>query len=280
MAQNKIGEGGRNNALFHYGVYAKSKWPENWKSKLVVFNETAMQSPLTDVEVDIIKKQHDKKDWGYKCNDQPMCSLCDKKLCKSRKFGIGQEPVFPSLTDLQVINLEEPYYYLNVDGDRLYLDSAKHLTNQSLFQEECVKQLRNNPVTLKTNEWKKLTNILLRNAEITEPAEGTSTKDILKNYLEDYCVNRIQKDDFEDLKNGGTYTKEGFHHFVFDNFFHNYLSRKHWKVPYQRTSQMLKDDLNCTTKRVGKYKLSVFVVARFDKKEETYKPKTFKKDNY
>ena len=28
MAQNKIGEGGRNNALFHYGVYAKSKWPE------------------------------------------------------------------------------------------------------------------------------------------------------------------------------------------------------------------------------------------------------------
>ena len=280
MAQNKIGEGGRNNALFHYGVYAKSKWPENWKSKLVVFNETAMQSPLTDAEVDIIKKQHDKKDWGYKCNDQPMCSLCDKKLCKSRKFGIGQEIIFPSLTDLQVVNLEEPYYYMNVDGDRLYLDSAKHLTNQSLFQEECVKQLRNNPITLKTSEWKKLTNILLRNAEITEPAEGTSTKDILKNYLEDYCVNRIQKDDFEDLKNGGTYTKEGFHHFVFDNFFHNYLSRKHWKVPYQRTSQMLKDDLNCTTKRVGKYKLSVFVVARFDKKEETYKPKTFKKENY
>ena len=35
MAQNKIGEGGRNNALFHYGVYAKSKWPENWKTKIM-----------------------------------------------------------------------------------------------------------------------------------------------------------------------------------------------------------------------------------------------------
>jgi len=43
---------------------------------------------------------------------------------------------------------------------------------------------------------------------------------------------------------------------------------------------MLKDDLNCTTKRVGKSKISVFVVTRFDKKTETYKPKTFKKDNY
>ena len=209
-----------------------------------------------------------------------MCSLCDKKLCKKRKFGIGQEPVFPSLTDLQVVNLEEPYYYMNVDGDRLYLDSAKHLANQVLFQEECIKQLRINPPTVKTGDWKKITTALLTGAEITEPAEGTSTKDILNNYLEDYCVNRIQKDDYEDLRNGGTYTKDGFHHFVFDNFFNNYLSRKHWRVPYQRTSQMLKDDLNCTTKRVGKTKLSVFVVARFDKKTETYKPKTFKKENY
>ena len=46
MAQNKVGEGGRNNALFHYGVYAKNKWPDNWKSKVVVFNETAMEEPL------------------------------------------------------------------------------------------------------------------------------------------------------------------------------------------------------------------------------------------
>ena len=280
MVQNKVSEGGRNNALFHYGVYAKSKWPENWKTKLILFNESAMAQPLSDIEVNIITKQHEKKDWGYKCNDQPMCSLCDKKLCKTRKFGIGQEITFPNLTDLQVVALEEPYYYMNVDGDRLYLDSAKHLTNQSLFQEECVKQLRFNPPTLKTNDWKKLTNILLENAEVTEPAEGPGTKDILRNYLEAYCVNRIQKDDYEDLKNGGTYTKEGYHHFVFDNFFHNYLSRKHWKVPYQRTSQMLKDNLNCTTKRVGKHKLSVFVVSRFDKKPETYTPKPFKKDNY
>jgi len=43
---------------------------------------------------------------------------------------------------------------------------------------------------------------------------------------------------------------------------------------------MLKDNLNCTTKRVGRHKLSVFVVARFDKKTETYKPKTFKQENY
>ena len=30
---------------------------------------------LSESEVEIIKRQHDKKDWGYKCNDTPMCNL-------------------------------------------------------------------------------------------------------------------------------------------------------------------------------------------------------------
>ncbi len=279
LTQDKL-EDGRDRVIYQYIIYAKMKWPENWQDKIFEFNYKHFRTPLDQKIITAKIKNNEKNDFHYKCSEEPMCNVCDKKLCKKRKFGIGKEPIFPGLTDLQVVNLEEPYYYMNVDGDRLYLDSAKHLANQALFQEECIKQLRINPPTLKTGDWKKITTMLLNGAEITEPAEGTSTKDILNNYLEDYCVNRIQKDDYEDLRNGGTYTKDGFHHFVFDNFFNNYLSRKHWRVPYQRTSQMLKDDLNCTTKRVGKSKISVFVVSRFDKKTETYKPKTFKKENY
>ena len=61
-----------------------------------------------------------------------------------------------------------------------YLDSAKHLANQVLFQEECIKQLRLNPPTVLRQVIGKKLQTLLTNAEITEPAEGTSTKDILK----------------------------------------------------------------------------------------------------
>ena len=38
MAQNKIGEGGRNNALFHYGVYAKQNGQRIGRSKVTVVN--------------------------------------------------------------------------------------------------------------------------------------------------------------------------------------------------------------------------------------------------
>jgi hypothetical protein len=278
MSENKIGEGGRNNALFHYGVYAKQKWPDGWKSKLIVFNENVMEKPLSDSEVDIVVKQHDKKDWGYKCNDQPMCSLCDKTLCRSRKFGIGQEVLFPNLTDLQVIDLEDPYYYLNVDGERLKLESVKHLRQQSLFQEACMVQLKNRPPTLKEKDWVHITNILLNNAEVTEPAEGLRTEDQLHNHLQEYCLNRTQLDSKEDLPRGGTWTNNGYHHFVFDKFYHNHLMRKRWDLGYSRTAEMLREKCGCTDKRIGKNKLSVYVVEEFEKKTEEYKQKILKEE--
>lgn len=278
LAMNKVNEGGRNNALFHYGVYAKQKWPDGWKSKLVVFNENSMEKPLSDSEVDIIKNQHEKKDWGYKCNDQPMCSLCDKALCRKRKFGIGQSITFPNLTDLQIIDLEDPYYYLNVDGERLKLDSVKHLRQQSLFQEACMVQLKTRPPTQKEKDWVLTTNLLLQNAEITEPAEGLRTEDQLQNHLEEFCLNRLSSSDKSDLPKGGVWTNNGYHHFVYDRFYHQFLMRRRWDLGYSRTAQLLKEKCGCENKRIGKEKLSVFVVKKFDKKNEEYKQKKLKED--
>ena len=278
LSINKIGEGGRNNALFHYGVYAKQKWPAEWKSKLILFNATSMEQPLSDSEVQIIVNQHDKKERGYKCNDQPMCSVCDKTLCRKRKFGIGQEILFPGLTDLQVIDLEDPYYYLNVDGERLYLENVKYLRQQSLFQEACMKQLRFRPPTLKEKDWVVITNSLLNNAEVTEPAEGLRTEDQLQNHLEEFCLNRQVSTDKNDLKKGGVWTSDGNHHFVFDRFYHQFLMRRRWDVGYSRTAQMLKEKCNCDSKRIGKEKLSVFIVKEFDKKKDDYNKKTLKEE--
>ena len=279
LAMNKIGEGGRNNALFHYGVYAKQKWPGEWKSKLILFNATAMERPLSDSEVQIVVTQHDKKEWGYKCKDEPMCSMCDKTLCRTRKYGIGQEILFPGLTDLQVIDLEDPYYYLNVDGERLYLENVKYLRQQSLFQEACMKQLRNRPITLKEKDWVQITNLLLENAEVTEPAEGLRTEDQLQNHLEEFCLNRQVSTDKNDLKKGGVWTSDGYHHFVFDRFYHQFLMRRRWDLGYSRTAQLLKEKCECENKRIGKEKLSVFVVKEFDKKTDEYKQKKLKEED-
>ncbi len=278
MAINKIPEnGGRNNAMFHFGVYAKKKWPAEWKTKLTMFNADATTVPLTENELDIVKRQHEKKDWGYKCNDVPMCNLCDKKLCRSRKYGIGEEIVFPSLTDLQKIKLEKPYYYLNVDGERLHLENVKFLKQQSLFQEACMEQLDFKPPTVKPKDWDMIINPLMKNHEPVEAPEGVTTADQLTNHLEEFCLNRHIGSDVTDLKKGGVWTNGGYHHFVFSMFYSKFLVRQRWDINYQRTAQMLKDHCSCDDKkRVGKERISVFTVKQFDKKKEDYIQKELK----
>ena len=54
-------------------------------------------------------------------------------------------------------------------------------------------QLKFRPPTLKEKDWVVVTNQLLNNAEITEPAEGLRTEDQLQKHLEEYCLNRVSK---------------------------------------------------------------------------------------
>ena len=69
-----------------------------------------MDPPLKASEVTIIQKQvgANKADgtmkYIYKCNDQPIVSVCQKGICKSRKFGIGtsskDHPIYSNLRAL------------------------------------------------------------------------------------------------------------------------------------------------------------------------------------
>ena len=52
-----------------------------------------------------------------------------------------------------------------MDGERLKLESVKHLRQQSLFQE-VQGAIKNRPPTLKEKDWVHITNILLNNAEV------------------------------------------------------------------------------------------------------------------
>ena len=277
LTQNKLNDG-RDRVMYQYVIYAKKKWPGNWQDKLFEFNYKYFSVPL-DQKIILGKiKNNEKNDFHYKCNEEPMCNVCDKKLCKSRKYGIGEEVLFPNLTDLQVIDLEDPYYYMNVDGQRLKLESVKHLRQQSLFQESCMVQLKFRPPTLKEKDWVVVTNQLLNGAEITEPAEGLRTEDQLQNHLQEYCLNRVSVDSKDDLPRGGTWTNNGYHHFVFDKFYHSHLMRRRWDLGYSRTAEMLREKCGCEDKRIGKNKLSVYVVKEFEVKDNEYKQKKLKEE--
>jgi hypothetical protein len=141
-----------------------------------------------------------------------------------------------------------------------------------------MEQLDFKPPTVKPKDWDMIINPLMKNHEPIDPPEGVTTQDQLQNHLEEFCLDRHIGSDIKDLKRGGVLTKDGYHHFIFDKFYNQFLIRKRWDVQYSRTAQMLKETCNCDDKRIGKERISVFVVKQFDKKTDEYTQKVLKEE--
>jgi len=281
LTQNKLTDG-RDRVIYQYIQYAKRKWPEDWQNRINQFNYKYFQNPLDDKTIQDKIKFHSKKELGFKCNEEPMCNHCDKKLCRSRKFGIGGESIFPELSDLQKVELDEPYYWVNVDGERVKLDNIDCLMDQRLFRRTVTKQINKKPSRIKPNEFDKYVDLLLAGVEIVKAPQGSSILDQLQDHLEEFCTNRTAKSTTkEDILRGNVWTHEGKHYFIFSKFFHGYLQRKKWGEKAQPTQQMLKEHCDCKDDRliIGKKRPSVMIIDAFERPENNYTQKKLKEDD-
>ena len=272
-------EDGRDRVLFQYMVYAKKKWPEEWRNKLSTFNHKYFATPLTD---DIIeRKKKDNKDYGFKCTEEPMCNHCDKQLCKTRKFGIGTQLLFPQLSDLQIVKLDPPIYRLNVDGERVELKSEQ-LQEQRLFVRACMDQIHKYPPKLKPKDYDIMVTALMANPELVEAPAGASKLEQLSQHLENYCTSRTAEGATkEDMESGNVWNKGGYHHFIFGEFFHKFLHRHKWSEKYDVTNFLLTEHCNCEVARmtIGKKKISVIKLKEFEKEDMKIKERVFKQED-
>ena len=86
-------EGTRNNGLFNIGVYLRKFDPTNWETLLEKYNQKYMSPPLGHKEVSVVVSQLNKKDYNYKCKDQPIVSYCNSIICKLRTVSYTHLPL-------------------------------------------------------------------------------------------------------------------------------------------------------------------------------------------
>jgi hypothetical protein len=279
LTREKLNDG-RDRILFQYRVYAKKKWPEEWRNKLNYFNHKYFNPPYPDDTIEKFKK--DNKEYGYKCHEDPMCDHCDKKLCGTRKFGVGRQKIFPQLSGLQKINLEEPYYFINVDGDRIKLDNVDYLLQQRLFKRAIAKQINKRVPDLTKKEFGEFMDPLMETMEIIEPPAGSSKIEQLTDNLEEWCTDRTAEGSVkEDMIFGNVWNFENHHHFIYTHFFHKFLLRRKWPAKQEETLTWLVLHCNCEQVRmsIGKKKLSVMRVKQFKKQNVKTQPIQYKKED-
>lgn len=96
-------DGYRNEFVYNLTVYAKKAYPDNVKDTVheLVARSVNRAMSFTTKEVDRTITSAMRRDYKYKCSQEPIKSVCKRDICLTRKFGITDRDV-PSLRSLGI----------------------------------------------------------------------------------------------------------------------------------------------------------------------------------
>lgn len=236
MARNGIDEGQRNEAMFSFGVYAKKKFGDTWEKELDNINVRYVSPPLNSQEVVGITRQLAKKDYFYKCSQDPCSKYCNKEICRQREYGIGDGDggdIGVILDGMVKHDTDPPVWYLSINGVRLQLNSDD-LTIQARFHKKCVEKVSHLPNPVKPMKWRRVINELLLNQQVVEAPEDASTTGQFLYHLEQFCTSKAQAKARDELLVGKPWTSEGRVHFRSNDLL-AYLDQQKFKEYRQNT---------------------------------------------
>lgn len=183
-------DGTRNNGLMALGVLAKKVYPDGWQKHLEEWNRLYMQPPLSADEVKQVIRGLERKDYNYRCKDAPIVSYCDSRRCRMRRFGVGAQDVLQLVESIQILETDEPLFFVTVSvGGTVECDS-KTLLNSRLFQEAVLTQLKKVVPLYKNDDWMPQIHRAVEDATRIDAPKDASTSGEFEEYLEQFLIDR------------------------------------------------------------------------------------------
>lgn len=208
----------RNEYLFSLAGYFKSKHGDDFEYKLAEANNDLLKPlPIEELTKTIIST-HKKKDYTYKCSNDPIASLCDKDICKYREYGIGGDEINQlSYEDFIQYTTDPPYYEWIINGQSLKFYNEIDIIQQQKFRMLCFRKLHVLPNRLKEIKWTRIINNALENLivkEITD-LEDISPGALFKEYLTDFLEKRTLAKNKEQILVGRVFKDDKINCYVF-----------------------------------------------------------------
>ena len=91
MIHTGVESGARNEAMYNVVVYLKRARPDSFFDDALALNRTMFDKPLGPTEAKKVIRSASRRDYLYKCAEEPCKSLCDRKVCVTREFGISMD---------------------------------------------------------------------------------------------------------------------------------------------------------------------------------------------
>lgn len=232
-------EGGRNNMMYNIGVYLKKRFPNEWETKMYVYNEKFMKPALDHKEITRTIASVGKLEYRYKCKEDPIVSFCNSKTCSKREFGVGDDVPPPEITGISKYPSDPPLYFVNIDGDSVEVDDIT-LHDPEKFSVACMNQIDKPMLPVGKIVWRKMLIKLFEKVTDLDAPESSKIDVQIKDLLGDF-INKAPGKKLDDLRRGLPFTEDSITHFRFQDFW-KYLQRsKSWTLQKQRTLKLLDD---------------------------------------
>jgi len=229
-------DGTKKNGMFSVLIYLRKRFPDTWEDKAHHYN--GLMANLKVDEVNQLIKSLGKKDYSYKCKDSPISTVCQRKACLSKEFGVGG--LGPEHMGFNILGVtrytspnEPPLWGLEVNGVRIIM-STDEFCSMPLFNKRCVGLGLGVPVQVPAARWVKMLDEMSKGSqEVPLPIDASATGQLWI-HIEDYLRNAKGKS-MDSLLNGAVYLDNGKVHFTTKALF-SYL--KAAKVEYKSTQDV------------------------------------------
>ena len=201
LANKGIGSGSRNMVLLNVGLYFKKKDPANFLVNLLDFNKNYLAEPLPEAEIHAtIAKGLQRKNYHYQCNQEPLCSACNRPACIKREYGVGgADELEVTLTGLSKLDTTPPTWYINIDGIRVEFDDINTLLSQNLFRILVAGNIHKFFKTVKRSVWERTVEELLDCVEVLSAPVEASTKGQIIEQIKLYIQQHAQEDGIDQV---------------------------------------------------------------------------------
>lgn len=156
MLENKVESGSRNTATFQAAVYLKRAFPEDWRMRLDGFNRSAFTDPLAPRELRTIIGSVGKKDYQYKCREEPCKTHCQMEVCRKRDFGITDKDQaaneIPLIEHVVKVVATPIRWEVTIKGTTVEVPTER-LFNYELFRQAVAEKLHMVLPRIKPQEW-------------------------------------------------------------------------------------------------------------------------------
>lgn len=183
----------RNLYLFSLARYYKTKMGDDFEFAIVEANNLlARPIPIEELQKTVIAT-HKKKEYSYKCKDEPICSLCEKEECKKRKYGIGGDEISElSFGEFIQYASDPPYYEWIVNEKPLKFWKEEEIIMQNTFRNLCFRCLHILPQRLNDHAWTNIINSALQNVVVksVEQELDISSGALFLDYIAEFLTSR------------------------------------------------------------------------------------------